>query len=137
MFPVPPQFPLRVFYDGACVVCAAEVEHYGRKDQHDRLQLIDISAPDFDPQAFGLSHEDFMRQMHVIDQSDRIYRGVDAFWAIWQAFPHSRLYRLFTRLISWPALNSLARIGYRCFARYRHLLPKRAVCNDNSCRLPK
>lgn len=40
-----PRFPLNVFYDGSCIVCAAEIEHYLKKDHGEKLVAIDISMP--------------------------------------------------------------------------------------------
>jgi hypothetical protein len=40
-----------------------------------RLEFIDISAPGFQPQNYGISLDDFMFQMHAIDRSGRVYRG--------------------------------------------------------------
>lgn len=131
-----PFFPLRIFYDGACSVCATEVERYGRRDRDGRLILVDISDPRFDPAPFGISLADFMYQMHAIDRSGRVYRGVEAFWAIWQAFPASTLLGLMGMLITLPVLNPLARLCYRGFARIRRYLPKRRNdCTTGSCRI--
>ena len=133
-----PQFPLRVFYDGSCSVCAGEVERYGRIDRDRRLLLVDISAPDFDPGPLGITPAEFMYQMHAIDGAGRVYRGVEAFWAIWQAFPASTLLGLLGVLITLPLVNSLARLFYRGFARIRGYLPKRREdCASGSCRIGK
>ena len=131
-----PGFPLRVFYDGSCSVCATEVEHYGRKDRDGRLILVDISAPGFDAAPFGITLAEFMYKMHVIDQNGRVFRGVEAFWAIWQAFPGSTLLGLCGKLIMLPVVNPLARLGYRMFAAIRGYLPKRRnSCSTGSCRI--
>ena len=136
--PIKPQFPLRVFYDGSCSVCAGEVERYGRKDRERRLVLVDISAPDFDPGPLGITMAEFMYQMHAIDQGGGVYRGVEAFWAIWQAFPASTLLGLLGALINLPLVNSLARLFYRGFAGIRGYLPKRRNdCDSGSCRIGK
>jgi len=130
-----PEFPIRVFYDGSCSICARKVEHYGRQDQAKRLTLVDISAQGFDPTPFGITQREFMYQMHVIDLNGRVYRGVDALWAIWQAFPSSTLPGFFGKLISLPVLNPIARRGYRIFACIRGYLPKRRrSCSGESCR---
>jgi predicted DCC family thiol-disulfide oxidoreductase YuxK len=133
---VSPVFPLHIFYDGSCSVCAAEVERYGRKDRDDRLILEDISAPGFDPVPFGISLDEFMYQMHAIDRNGRVFRGVEAFWAIWQAFPASTLLGLCGKLIMLPLVNPLARFCYRMFAGIRGYLPKRSKnCSSGSCRI--
>ncbi len=131
-----PQFPLRIFYDGSCSVCATEIERYGRKDRDGRLKLVDISAPDFDPTPYGIALDAFMYQMHAIDAAGTVYRGVDAFWAVWQAFPASTIYGLLGKLVAFPPLVPLARLCYRGFARIRAYLPKRRrACADGTCRV--
>jgi predicted DCC family thiol-disulfide oxidoreductase YuxK len=134
--PVIPTFPLQVFYDGACSVCAAEIELYRRKERASRLIFVDISTPDFDPAPYGITMESFTRDMHAIDSEGRVYRGVAAFWAIWNAFPDSAGYRLLSTVIALPGINLLARLAYRGFARIRKYLPKRhGVCESGSCRI--
>lgn len=132
--PTKPRFPLRVFYDGSCVVCSTEVERYGRMDREGRLILVDISSPEFDPSELGISLRELMYQMHAIDGAGRVYRNLEAFWAIWQAFPGSSLLGLMGRLITLPLVHPAARLGYRCFAAIRRFLPKRpADCSGGSC----
>ncbi len=136
--PATPAFPLRIFYDGSCPVCAAEIEGYGRKDREGRLVLVDISAPGFDPAPYGIRLADFMYQMHAIDAAGTVYRGVDALWAIWQAFPASTLHALLGTLVTFPPLVPALRLCYRGFARIRGYLPKRRrTCADGTCGIDK
>ena len=133
-----PVFPLRIFYDGSCLVCATEVERYGRRDRDGLLLLIDISAPDFDPAPYGITRDAFMLQMHAIDATGTVYRGIDALQAIWLAFPASTLYGLLGKLVNLPPCASLARLCYRGFARIRGHLPKRRrACSDGTCKTGK
>lgn len=90
--PVKPEFPLKVFYDGSCYVCSTEMFVYMRKNHEGRLEFVDISMPDFNPDQYGIRLADFMFQMHAIDRTGRVYRGPEAFRAIWQAFPVSAWY---------------------------------------------
>jgi len=129
-----PAFPLQVFYDGSCSICAAEMGLYRRKEHAGRLIFVDVSSPDFDPTSYGITLEAFMYEMHAIDRQARVYRGVEAFWAIWQAFPASTWYGLLGTLITLPGVNLLARLAYSGFARIRKYLPKRH-CDDGVCRL--
>lgn len=130
-----PAFPLQVFFDGSCSVCAAEMEVYRRKGHGGRLVFVDASAPEFDPTLYGISREAFMYEMHAIDRDGRLYRGVEAFRAIWQAFPASTWYGLLGALVTLPGVNLLARLAYRGFARIRRYLPKRQnACPDGVCR---
>jgi len=135
---VAPDFPIRVFYDGSCSVCALEVERYGRMDHDGRLIIVDISDAAFDPAPYGITLAEFMYQMHVIDRSGAVFRGIEAFWAIWQAFPSSTLLGVCGGMIALPVINSAARLAYRLFARVRRFLPKRrTTCVTGSCRIDK
>jgi predicted DCC family thiol-disulfide oxidoreductase YuxK len=130
-----PVFPLTVFYDGSCSVCAAVMKRYRAKNHGGRLAFVDISAPDFDPAAFGRTREEFMARMHVLDGRGRFYRGVDAFAAIWGALPGIG-YRMLDRAIRLPGIHLLATLGYRLFARNRRYLPgSKKGCADDSCSL--
>jgi predicted DCC family thiol-disulfide oxidoreductase YuxK len=133
-----PVFPINVFYDGSCLVCSTEIEHYRRRDHNGRLVLIDISRPDFDPEPYPIGLPAFMYELHVIDRAGTVFKGVEAFWAIWQAFPNSTLYGFLGTIITMPVINPLARLGYRCFARIRRYLPKStSECTSGTCRIGK
>ena len=134
--PMKPRFPLRIYYDGSCNLCATEIERYSRMDREGRLIPVDISAPDFDPAPLGITLDELMYQMHAIDQAGTVYRNVEAFWAIWQAFPASTLLGLMGTVITLPVVNPAARLCYRGFARIRRYLPRRdAACRTGSCRI--
>lgn len=129
-------YPLTVFYDGSCRVCSREMDHYRRRNPQRRLNFIDITQEDFSPEAFGRTRQQFMAELHVRDASGRFYAGVDAFLALWCAFPAGSLYRLFGLFVSMPGLHLAAQFGYALFARNRHLLPKQsAECESENCNL--
>ena len=133
--PDAPAFPLQVFYDGSCSVCAKEMEIYRRREHGGRLVLVDISGPGFDPAPYGIAMETFMQEMHAIDRNGTCYRGVDAFAAIWRAFPSSTWYRFLGTLVALPGFNAVASLAYRAFARIRRYLPKKhRACDDGTCR---
>jgi len=133
-----PTFPLQIFYDGSCSVCATEMELYRRQNPAGRLEFIDISAPGFDPPAVGIPLDDLMAQLHAIDAVGRVYRGVDAFWAIWNAFRPASLYGLLATVVMLPGMNAVARLGYAGFARIRKYLPRRHDhCEGGTCRIDR
>lgn len=129
---ISPIFPVEIFYDGACRVCAAEIEHYLRRDHGGRLRGVNISAPDF-VAPVGLNLAALMYQLHVIDANGTIYCNIAAFQVIWQAFPAIPFYRFLATLFDLPLLNPLARGGYRIFARLRRYLPQRRNCASGVC----
>ena len=132
-----PDFPIQIFYDGSCSVCAAEIGHYLRQEHGGKLIAVDISAPDFEPERFRISLDAFMHEMHVIDRSGNVYRGVEAFWAIWQAFPAATLYGILGTIVTLPVISPISRLLYKGFARLRPYLPKRRGCDSGTCRIGK
>ncbi len=121
---VKPEFPLKVFYDGSCYLCSTKMYAYMGKDHGGRLEFVDIAASDFNPAEYGRSLADFMYQMHAIDRKGQVYRGVDAFRAICQAFPNSLWYGFIGGFLTIPGANLIARAVYRTFAGIRKYLPK-------------
>ncbi len=129
-------FPLQIFFDGSCRVCSAEMDNYRRKNPRQRLQFVDISEENFRPDEYGKSLGDFMAELHVRDAHGNFTTGIDAFIAIWQAFPSGSVWRLAAATLGLPGVHPLSRAGYRVFARYRHLLPQRRQdCETGTCSL--
>lgn len=129
-------FPLEIFYDGSCPVCAREMAAYRRKNPQDRLVFIDIASDDFSASDYGKTQKELMKKMHVRDADGHFTTGVDAFMTIWQAFPSGSIWRLCSALVGLPGVHLLARMSYAVFARNRHLLPKRrGDCADGRCDL--
>ena len=130
------KFPLQIFYDGSCMVCSAEMAKYREHDHDGKLSFVNIKAPDFVAPDYGKTQAEFMARLHVRDADGVFYTGVDAFTAIWQAYPDCSVYRLLSAAVGFPGLNLVSRGAYSLFARYRHLLPQtRDNCQDGSCNL--
>ena len=128
------EFPLQVFYDGACILCSAEMKRYQQADAKNRLRFIDISAPDFDADEYSRPREQLMKALHVRAGDGRFFTGVDAFLALYSALPEHSLYRLIGGFISLPGIKQVAEAGYAFVASHRHLLPrKKAQCETDAC----
>lgn len=131
-------YPLRIFYDGSCSLCTAKMELYRLKKHKGRLVFVDIGDPSFDPATYGIPMEAFMYEMHAIDAVGNLYRGVDAFRAIWQGLAPSTWYGLLGFLVSLPGVRFAARLVYRTIAGTRRYLPSgHDACSDGSCRIGK
>ncbi|MDX2480970.1 MAG: DUF393 domain-containing protein [Desulfuromusa sp.] len=129
-------FPLQVFYDGACMVCAAEMDSYRKSNPENRLVFVDIGSDSFAAETYGKTQKDFMARLHVRDAAGNFSTGIEAFMVIWQAYPSGSLYRLLSALVGLPGINLFSRLGYSIFARNRHMLPKRnRDCLSGNCDL--
>ncbi len=112
----------KILVDGNCVVCDLEVSHY-KRIAPDLFDIVDISAPGFDSNSFGLQNADVQKHLHVITESGKVVRGVDAFSYIWEQIPR---YRFAASLIRLPGISTLSRVGYEAFTVVRPFLPKKA-----------
>jgi predicted DCC family thiol-disulfide oxidoreductase YuxK len=133
-----PLFPIRVFFDGSCSVCTSEIGYYLHQDHGGKLLAVDITAPDFDPKPYRITRDEFMRELHVIDQGGNVYLGTEAFQAIWMAFQPLTMYRLMGGIIGLPLVSPVAKLLYKAFAAVRPYLPKRdSSCSDGICRFDR
>jgi predicted DCC family thiol-disulfide oxidoreductase YuxK len=124
-------YPLTVFYDGACSVCSREMSYY-RSKADQRVQFVNIASEDFCAESYGKTNEDFQRELHVRDAAGIFYTGVEAFRTLWDALP-SPFYPLLSSFVGLPGINLAACVGYRLFAKFRHLLPQ----SNSSCHMPE
>lgn len=124
------EYPLTIFYDGACGVCSKEMAYYmSIADQ--KVEFVNIAAPDFEAQSYGKSNDDFQRELHVCDNRGNFFTGVEAFRKLWDSLP-SPFYPLLSAFIGLPLVHFGARCSYSVFSKYRHLLPRK---NSNVCNI--
>jgi predicted DCC family thiol-disulfide oxidoreductase YuxK len=95
-----------VFYDGACPLCAAEIDFYRRRRGADRVAWVDVgdeTADAAEEVAPGLKRDAARRRFHVRAADGRLVSGGQAFVTLWQALPgFARVGRLFrSRPLAW------------------------------------
>src|SRR5689334_24910211 len=73
-------YPLTVFYDASCPMCASEMHALKARDAEGRLELVDCSAADFDETVLAgtcIRREELMTLIHARDAHGRWFVGVD------------------------------------------------------------
>lgn len=119
----PIRYPLTVFYDASCPLCAGEMHALKKRDRDGRLGLVDCSAPEFDENALlgdGLRRRDLMSQIHARDAHGRWFVGVAAFEVIYRAAGLETAARVWGS----PRLRPLLGGIYKWLARYRQPLSR-------------
>ncbi|WP_169717454.1 DCC1-like thiol-disulfide oxidoreductase family protein [Comamonas serinivorans] len=111
------QWPVQVYYDASCRLCAAEMTNLRVRDLQQRLRFVDCSAPDFASGPVGRA--DLMQAMHCQDAGGRVFSGVDAFRVLYHAVGLDPV----QRALAHPLLGGLSRRLYPWVARYRQRLP--------------
>lgn len=76
-----------VFYDGGCPICRREIDHYRKLDHEQRVNWCDIDADPAAVEGSGVSFEDAMARLHVLDRQGRLHSGAVAFTVIWDELP--------------------------------------------------
>ncbi|HEV2386236.1 MAG TPA: DUF393 domain-containing protein [Candidatus Acidoferrales bacterium] len=120
---------LTVLYDGHCALCRASAERVRRHDPQSRIVLVNLHDPDVGARFPQIDREAALRLMQAVDESGRVYSGVDAWSAIGIALP---AWRLPARLLQAPGIHAVAGWVYGWVARNRYRWNRRA-CADGSC----
>jgi len=123
-----------IYFDGACYLCSAEIEHYRRQVLRGGLDgkvcFVDIADPQFDAQSHGLDDREVNRVMHVRSADGQLHLGVEAFVEIWRNLPR---YEFLSKAVEIPGIRPLLELGYVVFARVRPYLPRRKTCSTGAC----
>ena len=119
-----------VVFDGDCGVCTSSAELLTRIDTGRNFDLVSLH----DARAKALlpdrTHEDLMREMHVVESDGRWYAGADAVRAIARRLP-----------VLWPAAVVLHLPGtlplwrrlYAAIAQRRYRIAQRLGCDNQAC----
>jgi predicted DCC family thiol-disulfide oxidoreductase YuxK len=125
------QYPLTVFFDGACPICAREIALMKRLDRRRQLDFCDFSAQEYDVACRGFLTEDLGTVIHARWADGSVITGVDVFRAMWEAVGLGFLAR-FSRL---ALVEPLVLNAYAWFARNRLRLTGRShACTGDECR---
>ena len=117
-----------VFYDGGCPLCRREINHYRRLDVRHRIQWVDITQRLGILQAFDISHEKAMQQLHVLYRDGRLLTGAFAFAALWSELPY---YWILAKILRLPGLLAMVDKIYQPIARLRlRMRRRRQVCRQ-------
>ncbi|KTC63403.1 thiol-disulfide oxidoreductase [Pseudomonas fluorescens ABAC62] len=128
-------WPLTLYFDGQCPLCAREIKLLRARAAPDRLALVDISDAAFDPRPLGLTLVEMESSLHARFEDGTWVRGLDATLWSWRAAGLGR----WAAPLSWRFARPLFNLGYRLFCRWRpHLawLPHpdgSTRCNSNRC----
>lgn len=121
-----PDARLTVYFDGACPLCRAEINHYRTQDGADQICFQDLTVVGLEPDgaaplAPGLTTEQALARLHVRLGSGQVVSGAAAFVTIWQQLPG---WRWAARIASLPGVIALLELAYRLFLPIRPVVSK-------------
>jgi predicted DCC family thiol-disulfide oxidoreductase YuxK len=119
----PLRYPLTVFYDASCPLCASEMQALRKRAHHGRLEFVDCSALEFDDSVLAgtvITREDLMQRIHARDAHGRWLMGIDVLEAAYAAAGVKSM----AAVLSSSGLRPLLTRGYSWIARNRRLLSR-------------
>ena len=116
-------YPLTLFYDAGCAVCALEMDALRARDHRRRLVFVDIAAPGFDTPPDGVSRVELAAEIHATRPDGSLLRGVEVLRQAYSAVGLGWL----LRPTGWALLRPLFDAGYHVFARHRHAISRAAA----------
>jgi predicted DCC family thiol-disulfide oxidoreductase YuxK len=115
-----------IYFDGLCLACSAEINHYRKLKGANQFDFVDITANGFQASEHGLDPYKVHKVMHVRDRDGVLHEGVDAFRAIWKELPR---YQFLFKLSDRPWVRPWLEMGYRAFVVARPYLPRRKAAD--------
>ena len=107
---------IKVFYDGKCNLCSREINYYRRISPTGIFDWLDINLMHSDFVNTGIKVSDALKILHVIDNNNKLYLGVDAFIIIWKNLSY---WKIIAKVVSIPIIRQIVNITYRAFANWR------------------
>lgn len=125
---------IKVYFDGLCRLCSAEISTYRKMGGSDLIRFIDITAGDFDPFKEGLDPRAIHNQFHARDEVGHLHVGVPAFILIW-----SKLNRLkwLARWARFSVVKVVLDFAYFLFTKVRPYLPRKNCEASPYCEIKK
>jgi len=108
-------WPLTLYFDAECPLCAREIKILQRHAAESRLLFVDISSSAFDAKAFGFTLEQMQSSLHARFADGSWITGLDSTLWSWRAAGLG----FWATPLTWRALRPLLALGYRLFCRLR------------------
>ena len=134
-----PAWPLTLYFDGECPLCAREINTLRGRAAAERLRFVDIREQGFEPESMGLTFARMESLLHARFADGSWVTGLDATLWSWRAAGLG----FWAAPLSWRWARPLLNAAYRLFCRWRpHLawLPHpdgAARCKEQSCAVPE
>ena len=119
---------LKIFYDGGCPLCLAEMKHLLRLDRYKKIDLVDINQQGFQTKYPNISRTKADQILHGQLADGSILLGLDVTHKAWSLVGKGK----WTAIIRWPIIRPIADFFYLKFARHRHFL-SRLITGQERC----
>jgi len=122
----PLRYPVTIFYDASCAMCASEMHALRHRAAPGVLEFVDCSASDFDETVLAgttIARRDLMSLIHARDAHGRWLVGLDVFELAYGAAGLKAIAGVWASPVLRPLLSRV----YPWIARNRQLLSRLGV----------
>lgn len=109
---------IKVYYNGACPVCNAEISGQQNKNMDCKVQWIDIDKDVSARKDIDKDIEGLREKLHIIDENGQVKVGMEALTVMWQ---HTLKDKWKARITNFPVIKQILKVVYNIIA---HLLYK-------------
>lgn len=115
--PTPPNWRIKLLYDGECPLCLREVNFLRKRDAgRGRVAFVDIASPDYSPEDNGgIDFETAMGRIHAVLPDGSTVQNVEVFRRVYEAIDMGWVYAA-TR---WPVIRPVVDKVYDLWADRR------------------
>ena len=131
---------LRLFFDGFCPLCVAEMNKLKSYNKDQNLVFEDIQAPDFSDRFPQLNWQDLDKRIHGQLPNGSLITGLDVTYLAWKYVGKGWVYAP----LRWPVISWFADGVYLFFARYRYTISylltgkkRGGACSSSYCSTDK
>ena len=107
---------IKIFYDQHCSLCSKEINYYRSISPKGIFMWCNLHTNNKLLRKYGITLKDSLLSLHAIDEKKRLFKGIDAFWLIWN---NLRGWRFLSFIIKMPIIYLVSKILYSYFARWR------------------
>ena len=117
------------FHDGECPICTIEINAMKKLDKAGNVKWVEITQDKAALATAGLSYQQAMKRLYVIDENQQLQSGVLGFLHLWKQLPYYR--RMVPIIENIPLLLRVMEYCYGVFARYRLPLTGKAPLKED------
>ena len=100
------QYPLTIYYDASCPLCAAEMHTIKETDFSNKLILVDCSNETFEEPAYCPTNQaEMMERIHAQDAAGTWIKGVEVFAVAYEAAGFNKLSKIWGSKTLRPILS--------------------------------
>ncbi len=105
---------IAIYYDGLCNLCAGLADKVDASQKESTFELKDIHKAG----TLGdMAMDEAMHDVHVVDETGKMYKGADAILRIFAEYPHLKW---LAKIGSLPGFRQLAMLIYRLVEKTRY-----------------